>query len=158
MKGKTRNGAVIHRKRCSAPEGLKRRPLEPGFHRRTLSGQEAVCPLNSDQRHGCPWNEPSGLSPPTPHTGKGVPPLKSPPKGMLPLDTATRHPIALTPSIGRLLDNGMGCQCDDSWPLPRHRFAAAGCPLPSGKTIVRCRPKKFPVRKWLPSPTDHQTI
>lgn len=155
--GKTRNGAVIHRKRCSAPEGLIRRPLEPCFHRRTLSGQGTVCPLNSDQRHGCPWNEPSGVSPPTPRTGKVVPPLKSLPKGMLPLDAATRHPIGLTPSIGHLLVNGKGCPSDESWPLPRRGVAAAwlsagvrqkDCPLPSANFLVR----KLPA-----SPTGNQT-
>ncbi len=141
MKGKTRNGAVIHRKRCSAPEGLIRRPLEPCFHRRTLSGQGTFRPLNSDQRQGCPWNEPSGAWPPTPASARVVPPLKSLPKGCCPWMQLIHHPFRSYPSIDLLQGNVTGCPRDESWPLPRHEVAAAGCPLPSGKTIVRCRPQ-----------------
>ena len=138
---KRQNGEVIHRKRCPSPEGLKRRPLEPGCHCRTLSGQGAVCPLNSDQWQGCPWNEPSGVSPPTPRTGKVVPPLKSLPKGCCPWMQLSLIPSGLPPPLPFCWTMERGANGMNLGRGQDMKSQPPGCPLASGNRVVRCRPQ-----------------
>ena len=74
---KATNSAVIHRKRCSALNGLKRRPLES-----LLSPPDAVRP------RGCPPPDPGH---------KGVPPLWNPDQRTPSLGTGRRGKFPLTP-------------------------------------------------------------
>jgi len=144
--GKTLNSAVIHcfatsprRKGTQTPSPFRLSPAFTGRFRASNAPQ-GLPPLREPAK-GLPPFETGvrGMASDTSHR-KDVPPLKSPPKGCCPWMQLLVIPFRLTPSIDPFQDNGTGCLRDTNLGLAKIACSGLGCPLASGRMVVRCRP------------------